>query len=237
MSLTPPVINHIEDYWFDNNPALTHFMNTLSSLFEKGEGFFMHSITPFLKTHPEFKDQIVKFVREERAHSKLHVDMNSRFKNRKLLKKLEQRTGNIINLFTKPLSKKQRLAATAALEHVTCCLALQLLKRKDIQAKMFTDVKEAWLYHALEESSESHRTLAFNIYNKLGNNNVERYALMAFATFILSCVVTIYWFEIMANDSFEGFFEAISILLHPTTGLIIGIIPEYLTWFNSNYTP
>lgn len=237
MSLTPPKLENIQEYWFNNNPALTHFMHSLSVLFDKGESYFMKSITAFMIENPEFKQDIIKFCKEERSHSLLHNQMNASFKNKKLLQKLEKRTGKIINIGTKFLSKKQNLAVTAALEHVTCSLATQLLSRPDLQDIMISDVKKAWLYHALEESSESHRTIAYKLYQKVSNNHLQRYLLMILGSFILSLVISEYWFEIMYDDTFDGFFEAVYILFIKNGGFLPNIIPQYLEWFSLNHQP
>ncbi len=235
--MNAPKIENINEYWFNNNPALTHFLHALSTLFEEGEGFFMKSVTHYLQSNPEYRDQIIKFCKEERAHSQMHRQMNASFKNKALLQKLEKRTGTIIRIGTRFLSNKQKLATTAALEHITCSLALELLKRKDLQALMTSDIKDAWLYHAIDESSESHRTLAYNLYQTVSGNTFQRHALMLIGTGILSVVVLAYWSEIMADDTFKGFPEAIYLLFIKNGGFITNILPKYLEWFSPNYQP
>lgn len=230
-------IDHVDEYWFNNNPALTHFMSTLSTLFLEGESFFMKSITNYLKTvSPEQKEDIKVFCRQENNHSSFHQELNKSFKNKVLLNLLEKRTGKVIKTFTGFLTPRQKLGATAALEHVTCCLAEEFLKRKDLQELMTSSAKDAWMLHAVEETSYPHREIAYNIYKTLSENNLERYFLMVLASVILAFVVLWYWLEIMKNDTFKGFPEALSLLFFKN-GFIVNIIPQYLQWFSNSYTP
>lgn len=225
-------------YWFDNNPALTHFLSALSTLFNKGEGFFMKSITHYLKDNPDLKSQVIKFCKEEVEHTKLHTQMNNSCGNKKLLNKLEQRTGTIIDYGTKYLNSRQKLVVTAALEHITCSLAEELLTNKSVQDLMQEcEAKQIWLLHSKDESSDSHKSMAYTMLQRTSSTKTEQYLLMTLATIILSFVITEYWSEIMLDDTFRGLPQALKVLLHPSNGFITNIVPKYLEWFSKNYTP
>lgn len=229
-----PRVAVIENYWFDNNPILTHFMSALSVLFPEGEKFFMQSLTAYMKDHPEFKPDLIQFCTEERNHTQVHLKLNSLLYNSLKLQELEGRTGEIIKRATRFLTKKQKLLVTLCLEHLTALLADGLLQRPDIIKMMRSDAKDVWIYHATEETSDSHRHLAERIYKATHGNKAYAKAIMIPVTIALAIVVAEFWIEICKDDreNFNVFcYVDAANTLFGVNGYITGIIPEYLKWF------
>ena len=56
---TPPTISseNISRYWYDDSAFKTGFLNSLSSLFEGGEKFFMKSLNYYTPQYPEYKKE------------------------------------------------------------------------------------------------------------------------------------------------------------------------------------
>ena len=228
-------------YFFDNNPSLSHFLNSLSTLFPRGEVYFMQSITAYLKEIPHLKDEIIKFCQEERIHGVAHQGLNDSFENKDFLKTLENRTEEIISIGTFLFNKRQNLIVTAALEHITYCLASNLLKRTDLRAQMTSEIAEMWECHCIDETSETHSTIAYKIVKELCKNKLEENLLMFVATIALAAVVLEYWTESMCRDpNKKGFKKLVKtgfVLFNPYNGFITQLIPEYLKWYRRDFTP
>ena len=58
---TPPTISseNISRYWYDDSAFKTGFLNSLSSLFEGGEKFFMKSLNYYTPQYPEYKKEVL----------------------------------------------------------------------------------------------------------------------------------------------------------------------------------
>ena len=232
-----PEINIIDKYWFDNNPALTHFMSALSVLFPEGEKFFMQSITSYLKENPQFRDEIIEFSQQERNHTLAHLRMNIILDENDILKDLEIETGLVIKKYTKYMTRKQKLIVTLCLEHITALLADALLDRRDLQKKMTGHAKDVWIYHATEEASDSHRSIATKVYNEVSGSKLYLKLFMLPATIMLANVVFNYWSRIYKNDSTnnKNIFNNIEALdtLFGINGFITGLIPSYIYWYKN----
>lgn len=131
-----PALSNIEKYWFDNNPSLTHFMSALSVLFPEGERYFMKTMNAYRsELSVETLEELNIFCRQEANHGRMHTSMNSRLESlvhSKTLNYLERRTKSILENPSKLLTKKQQLAVTICLEHITGVMGDQLLRRNDI---------------------------------------------------------------------------------------------------------
>lgn len=234
-TLDVPEIKSIDSYWFDYNPALSHFMSSLSVLFPEGEKFFMKSMNKFKdKITYEKRKELNEFCRQEINHSKVHVQLNNHLDTKFLLRELEKDTGIVIDRYTRFLTNKQKLAVTVCLEHLTAVMGKHLLERKDLQGKMRTDVKKVWLYHAAEEVEHAH--VSFDIYKMVGGSYLLRTGLMIPATIMLAGIVLQYWFKIMNYDSNEGFLRAVYTLIGKN-GFFTEMKSDYFAWFKKDFHP
>lgn len=237
-TLQVPTVDYIEYYWFDNNPALTHFMSSLSVLFPDGERFFMKTMNAYRNELPEhLKKELNEFCIQEANHGRVHTLLNVSLHTSPKLIELENRTNDILTKYTKYLNKKQKLAVTVCLEHLTAIMGKQLVLRTDLSKKMKSDLKNVWLYHANEEVEHAH--VSFDVYKAIGGGYLLRASLMIPAIIGLVMVVLKFWKEIMKYDKKngkDGLITAINILVGKN-GFITKMGPDVLRWFKPGYHP
>lgn len=235
-TLKVPEVKNINKYWFDDNPSLTHFMSALSVLFPDGERFFMKSMNAYRNQLPDyFIDELNEFCLQEANHGRVHNKLNSLLDSKNLLK-LEKNTKRALELASKILNKKQQLALTICLEHITMLMGEQLMNRHDLTIRMESDAKDIWLYHSAEEVEHGH--VAFNIYKYVNGNYITRAVLMPPATIALIYIILMNWKYIMKKDKkgYKNIFSTVYTLIGKD-GFITNMIPEYLKWFKPNYHP
>ena len=145
-----------QKYWWSGNPFMTQFMNNLSSLFPYGEKFFVDSVRGVREQikDPQLQKDISAFIGQEAMHSKEHATYNEYAQAHGIdLHTLELRIKVLLEWITKFTTKKQRLAATCALEHFTATMAEQLLLREDLTTQIDDEkMYKLWLWHAIEEN-------------------------------------------------------------------------------------
>lgn len=234
-----PRIKFVEEYWFNYNPSLTHFMSALSVLFPHGERYFLKTMNHYRgMLSNDLLEELNTFVKQEIAHGYVHEELNSKFSNSKLLKEMENETKTIIDTATKYLTPMQKLTVTACLEHITAIMGEQLIARNDLTDKMYGDPREIWKnYHAVEEVEHAH--VSYDIYYAVGGTYLLRTGLLIPVTAILIGVILRNWIKIMHNDKkygYDGIFYAVKTLIGKN-GFITGLIPSYFEWFKPDFHP
>ncbi|MEK9714170.1 MAG: metal-dependent hydrolase, partial [Thalassolituus sp.] len=112
--------------WYRGNPILTAFMAVLSGTFPPGEQMFIESVRNYKDrvTDPQLMEDVKDFTRQEAHHTMQHL-----LANRKLedlgwkAQAIEKRVEKAIKLLNAKRSKRERLAATVCLEHITAIVA------------------------------------------------------------------------------------------------------------------
>jgi predicted metal-dependent hydrolase len=139
-------------------------------MFPEGEDFFVRSVRDLRHkvTDPELAQQVAGFIGQEVTHGREHRELNERLAAmgyRSL--KVDRSVRRLLGLNERLLSRRRRLAITAALEHYTATLAECLLSKPEAQALLGeTEVRSLLLWHALEESE--HKAVAFDVYRAAG---------------------------------------------------------------------
>ena len=239
-TLSIPEVKNPDKYWFGINPALTHFMSSLSCLFPEGERFFMKSMNAYRDELPEYlKQELKEFCQQEANHGRVHTKLNTvldELHNSTLISRLDKNTGRVIKFWTKFLSKKQKLAVTCCLEHLTALMGHQLLERYDLIDMMKGEARDVWLYHAQEEVEHAH--VSYDIYKAIGGSYLLRTGLMIPITIILLTVIVYNWKRLMREDKFgaDGSLKAIE-LLFGHDGFIRNMKSGYFAWFKYDYHP
>lgn len=237
-TLAVPRLKFVENYWFNYNPALTHFMSALSVLFPDGERFFMKSMNHYRgMLSDEMLVELREFCQQEANHGRVHEALNGKLDNHEVLKEMENETKSLLDFASKFLSPMQKLAVTSCLEHITAIMGEQLLLRTDLTNKMKGDVREAWIYHGKEEYEHSH--VSYDIYYAVGGTYLLRTGLLIPVTAILIGVILRNWIKIMHNDKkygYDGIFYAVKTLIGKN-GFITGLIPNYFEWFKPDFHP
>jgi predicted metal-dependent hydrolase len=194
----------VPKYWFANDPFLTHFLTSLSSLFPEGEFFFVTSPCATFVTKLMIRSCRRKFL-------PLSAKRPCTPRSIKPSMTMPQRTGlmwttctavlaNCSSLAHKDLTHKQQLAVTCALEHFTATIANQLMKREDINGLMIDPMmRKMWLWHAVEESE--HKSVCYDAYQRLYKNSYgTRASFMMLAWSILALVLVEQQVRLMAKD-------------------------------------
>lgn len=201
-------IEQVDKYFYDDNIFKTYFLTSLSSTFKEGESFFMKAITFYLKQHPELRERIISFCNEERTHSLWHMTLNNLLdieNGNTTLKDLEDKTG----LFLKKidfLPPKLKLLITDVLEHITYCLCETILERVDVLDTLTSDAKTVFIQHCLEETDESHSTLAEDVYKKIkGNRLIRKLAIYPVTLVLILLLINYIIYNYKQNNNFEFF--------------------------------
>jgi predicted metal-dependent hydrolase len=160
----------LHQHYVDGDLVMSHVVAVLSGMFPEGEDFFVRSVRDLRDkvTDPELADQVAGFIGQEVTHGREHRELNERLAAmgyRSL--KVDRSVRRLLGLGDRFLSRRRRLAITAALEHYTATLAECLLSKPEAQALLGeTEVRSLLLWHALEESE--HKAVAFDVYRAAG---------------------------------------------------------------------
>jgi predicted metal-dependent hydrolase len=182
-------------HWNGGDAFLTAYCNALSMSFPVGEQFFVDSVKAGIKALPDtpenaaLRETAKGFIGQEATHRRLHSLYNEHLLKQGLHNAWEPRTAKLIaNAQQDFFSKSDKpylhmLAVTAAFEHFTSIFGDLTLEDLDGPGDMFAKaedpLKTLWRWHAAEESE--HKTVAFDLYQRLGGNHAWR---MKWFTFV-----------------------------------------------------
>lgn len=226
-------IKGVKPNCYDNSVIKTALLNALSSTFKEGESFFMKSVTPFLKEYPEYRKEIIQFVQEERHHTSLHIKLNmltdEQYCNSST-SDLEAFTGVLL----KPLyylPQEYKLLITEVLEHITYCLCITALQSDEFY-KIDGDTRDVFYHHSLEETSDSHSSLANQLYlAKYGNTKKRKVALYVVSPALIGVISAyiIYLWKTDSNSRFSDFKDVFD-LARPRNWLFKSMLRIIFTW-------
>ncbi|TXH05853.1 MAG: metal-dependent hydrolase [Nevskiaceae bacterium] len=190
------------EYWFDNNPMLTHFMNGMAALFPDGEMFFVKSVRA---VRDQIRDEALQkeisaFIGQEAMHSKAHLALDDYLHGKGVpIKEIEKIAVNLLGVIHRYGSKKLDLSVTCALEHFTATWAQQFLTH-DATREVFNDptMRKLWTWHAVEESE--HKAVAYDTYKAIGGDYATRAAGMAIAMAGLTAALVYIEFKMVRHD-------------------------------------
>ena len=176
----------IPRYWMDNDPFKTRFFDAMSTLFPQGEKFFITSVREFKDevTDPQLQQEVRDFTRQEAQHSMIHRQFNDRLAAQGvdidyINRELEQHFFERLPKFT---SRYQRLAATAALEHLTAMMCTCFFERRELLETSDPRVRAMYAWHAIEEVE--HKAVAYDVLTKAAKVSYPRRVLsMLIVTF------------------------------------------------------
>ena len=232
-----------EKYWWNGNPFMTQFMNNLSSLFPYGEKFFVDSVRAVREQvkDPQLQKDISAFIGQEAMHSKEHAAYNHYAETHGIdLHTLELRIKVLLEWTNKLTTKKQRLAATCALEHFTATMAEQLLLREDLTTQI-NDAKmyKLWLWHAIEENE--HKSVAYDAYLATGGGYWIRTLTMALTSVMFISVIAWFQIDLLRKDgqlfNWKSWSYGLKTLFGPRNGYLTGLIVPYLQYYKPGFHP
>lgn len=232
-------------YWVHNSPFITTWMESLSILFPEGEQFFVDSVRAFRDQieDKEIQKQISGFIGQEAMHSLEHVSLNKYLDDKGLpAAELENFVRNLLNLGRKILPKRDQLAITTALEHITAMLANMILEETEYSAEhrenMHEEMRSVWMWHAIEETE--HKGVAYDLYQHVGGTYLHRCFYQLVATSFLIAVTNYYHFRMLKASG--NLFNIKDIIfgvrkLYGLNGYVTKLIPVWLTYFKPGFHP
>lgn len=189
--------------WFDNHPFKTAWFNAMSITFPLGEKFFIDSVRHFSDqiVDPKLNEEIRGFCGQEGFHRREHQRYNETLCRQRGydLVYLEGRLEKNIQRAYTFLSALERLAATAAFEHITAIMAESALSEDNPMINTADSTMRAmWQWHAAEEME--HKAVAFDVYRAVGGTEKMRKRAMRQATFFLMLDVLIGLVHMLRKD-------------------------------------
>ncbi len=178
-------LDRIPQYWFANNPILTHTENAFSILIPPGERFFIRSVQRYADraADPELANLIRAFVQQEALHTRAHNAFNASLARFGVDVDREiAYADRFMAALGKYLPARMQLAATVFLEHLTATGAHLLFTEPRIADAMHPEMRRFWRWHAAEELE--HKAVAFDLYRQIGGGYVVR-VVSAIATLVL----------------------------------------------------
>ena len=160
---------------YADNRTATTYLSVLSAFFPPGEEFFVRSVQRYASrvTDPTLKAKVNGFIAQEVIHGREHHRLNEVLSERGFNLQVAEKTLAVALGILELLPHSQQLACTAFMEHFTAIMAEETLATEDQgRGYIHDDVKELWLWHALEELE--HKSVSFEVYEQVGNRWVER---------------------------------------------------------------
>jgi predicted metal-dependent hydrolase len=157
--------------WYRGNPFLTAFIAVLSGTFPPGEQMFIESVRHFKDqvTDPQLQEDIKDFTRQEAHHTNQHKLANEKLEALGWrAQTIERRVEKAIQLLNAKRSKRERLAATVCLEHITAIIAEYVLTHPKQMEGMHPSIRNMMVWHAIEEIE--HKSVAFDVYMSTGGS-------------------------------------------------------------------
>jgi predicted metal-dependent hydrolase len=189
--------------WFGHHAFKTAWFNAMSITFPLGEKFFIDSVRHFAGqiSDPKLSEDIRGFCGQEGFHRREHQRYNEALCRLRGydLPLMEGRLERNIQRSYKFLSPLQRLALTAAIEHITAIMAESALSDDDpMLGQADSAMRALWQWHAAEEME--HKAVAFDVYRAVGGTEKLRRQAMRQATFFLALDIGLGLLHMLRRD-------------------------------------
>ncbi|KGM38940.1 hypothetical protein JY96_00030 [Aquabacterium sp. NJ1] len=173
----------IPKYWMANDAFKTRFFDAMSTLFPMGEKFFITSVREFRDgvTSPKLQQEVKDFIRQEAQHTLIHRQFNDRLKAQGV--DIDDINKQLETMFfveaPKMTTPTQRLAATAALEHLTSMMCTCFFERRELLEASDPRVRAMYAWHAIEEVE--HKAVAFDVLTQVAKAGYFRRSMAMLA--------------------------------------------------------
>lgn len=231
----------IPEFWYANDPFRTVLAYALSGGFPEGERFFIDSVRYFQERiqDPELKRAIRNFIGQEGHHSKEHRALNEWAERRGYpISRIDRDVGKAMGWYRKYLSPEHRLAKTAALEHFTAIMAEHFMLNPEELDSMDPRMAKLWAWHAIEEAE--HKSVAFDVFKTVSNNEWIRLSEMVVTTFTFVTFTTWDMIRLMRHS---GHMSNVRMWLGGINyfwgrpGVFRKMIPAYLQYYRRDFHP
>lgn len=223
-----------------NDPFLSAFLAAMSTVFPDGERFFIDSVRHYREriSDPDLQEAVRAFIGQEAHHGREHESFNQWLEDHGYpVSPVLERIRDGLDQARRNLSPRRQLALTIALEHFTAILAHQLLSRPAIAEALHPDVRELFIWHAVEETE--HKAVAYDVYQAVDGGYFNRVLTMLEVTLFFVLDMTRITAGYMASENENTLRNWLGGLrwfwLNP--GPMWGLIPEYLSYFRPGFHP
>jgi hypothetical protein len=227
-------------YFYDNNATASLFFAMLSAFFPPGEDYFVESVRHYRKrvTDPKLKAEVSGFIGQEAIHGREHDRLNELLSSRGFAMKAPDKAVRAALWVLDQLPQSQKLACTTFMEHFTALLGEQLLTDELFARRAEPEMIQLWFWHALEELE--HKSVAYDVYDLVGNSRRERILAYALVTGTMIPAVLASWGYMLAK---EGVFRnpkdirrGMKLLLG-RKGFITRILPQMGLFAHKDFHP
>ncbi len=244
----PQAMAGAAEYYFDNDPFKTHFVNALSIIFPEGERFFIRSVLAYRDqiSDPKLLREIRDFSGQEAQHTLVHEALNAlAARHGYPVAALDAWLRRDLRLFSKLGRKyapvrRAALAITVCLEHFTAILAYQLLTNADTTLRGLDPSVVALLkWHALEETE--HKGVAFDVYHATGGSPVALRIAMLAATVLFMLRLCAYVTVLLVKDRslwrWSTWMTGLRFVFGPEQGFLVRPFRDWLAFFRPGFHP
>ena len=236
-----PLDDEVPRHWHGGRRAVTLFFDNLSLFFPAGERFFVAAVNHYKSrlTDDKLRGEVRAFCGQEGFHSREHVRYNRMLEAQGYpAHALEARIERVLDLVTRVVPPRGRLAATCALEHFTATLAHSLLGDPEILKDAHPVMADLWRWHAAEENE--HKAVAFDVYQAVGGRYLERVIVMLLATVIFWVLVAEQQLRLMRADGIlwsAGEWGSLVRFLWIKPGALLAMWRLYLAYYRPRFHP
>lgn len=237
----------VDVHWCDNNPFLTHFINSMHVVFPEGEKYFIRSVKAFNDKiqNRQLQEKIKAFIGQESQHMVQH---------KKFWQVLEKQSTGFEKFYKVYMdmayynkdeskwSEKRRkfaLAITVALEHYTAILAeIALENHEGLLDNMPDDMKYLLQWHAAEEIE--HKSIAFDVLKEVDDDYLLRIGGMVLATWNLFFFILLGQVFFLSQDKAIQLFDLpkqFMGFINKTAPIFSTIANNVFDYFRPNFHP
>jgi uncharacterized protein len=151
-------------HWVRQDAFATALFNAFSAVFPHGEAFMARSVHHWQSQLPDgLAADARDFVHQESSHAREHGRMNEVLTDAGYdIEPLEHTIKSFVSFF-RGRSEMTCLTATMCIEHFTSIIAAEILKNDHHLAGADPELRELWVWHAIEEIE--HKAVAFDVWN------------------------------------------------------------------------
>ncbi len=230
-----------EKYFFDNNSIISTYMAALSATFPPGEKGFIDSVRNYRDqiTDPELQESIKGFIGQEGHHSYQHKAINKVLNDLGLfVHRIEEDLEKKISHDKGRLDKRDFLASTVGMEHITAIMAEYILENQHVLDPLPASARELLLWHAVEEIE--HKAVAFDVYEACVGGRRRLHIVMGIQTALFLWQVGLYQVSLLRwakkMPSMRDVVGAAKFFLGKG-GLARNIVKPYLDYYRDDFHP
>lgn len=231
-------------HWVRDDPYATAFFNALSAVFPHGETFMIRSMIPWVdRVPPALALEVSAFIEQEAGHSREHVAMNRGLTEAGYdIGPLDRRIRAFVRFF-EDASDIVKLTATMCIEHFTAIIASELLENRYHLDGTDEELRELWLWHAVEEVE--HKGVAYDVWKYASKdwNPVRRWLWRSF--FMLAITISFFinrtlgQIELLRQDG-HAFFPSLKSILRAgfsKGGIGRNVLGSWASFFRPGFHP